>query len=100
MLAHEALRERQSQPRAALAPAHQRIEDALGELLGHARAVVLDRDGDGVPVAAARDGHLARHARFKEDLARARRPLRALAPAVEDALNHLPLLPPPFAKPL
>src|SRR6187549_1250240 len=42
VLAHEALRERQPQAGSALAAAHQRIEDAVGELRGHARAVVLD----------------------------------------------------------
>ena len=39
----EALRERQAEAGAAFAAAHHRIEDALGELGRHARAVVLDR---------------------------------------------------------
>src|SRR6185437_8605585 len=67
VLAHEALRERQAQAGAALAAAHQRIEDALGELRRDARAVVLDRHGDRMAVAVARDRHLARDARGDAD---------------------------------
>ena len=41
VLLHEGLRQRQPQPRAALPPRHQRIEDAVPDRLGHTGPVVL-----------------------------------------------------------
>ena len=84
----EALRERQAQAGAALAAAHHRIEDQLGQLRGHARAVVLDGHGDGMAVAAPRDRHLARDARDQADLAAPAGRLRGVARDVEDRLDQ------------
>src|SRR5262245_43546592 len=72
VLVHERLREREPQTGPALAPGDQRVKDALAQLLGDAWARVPDLHGDGVAVAAARERHLAHHARAQADLTRTR----------------------------
>ena len=55
-------------PAAAFPPRHQRIEDAVADRVGHARAVVLDMQFQCQPIALLAERDLARDARAQRDL--------------------------------
>ena len=81
MLLHEGLRQRQPQTRPAFAPRHQRVEDAIADRLGHARAVVLDMQFQCQSPALLADGDLPRDARAQQRCAHRRRRCARRAPA-------------------
>ena len=61
MLLHEGLRQRQTEPGATFAAAHQRVKDAVTDVFGHAWAVVLDMQFQCQPKTLASKRDLARH---------------------------------------
>lgn len=70
VLLHEILGQAQAQPGAAGARGHQRMENALADVLGHARPVVQHRHDQRQPVLPVRQHDLARHPRAQHDARR------------------------------
>src|SRR5574343_1412264 len=89
MVLDEVLSDGQPQATAAFAAGNQRVEHALADVVGDARAVVDHLDFHGQPVAFLGQGHLAQGTRTENDLAIAIHRLCRVPGNVEYRLNEL-----------
>jgi len=87
--ADEVLCDSEPESGAALPPRHERIENGVLELRGHAWAVVLDLDAGDDAIAAAADARVGERARAQHDSSSRADGLDRVTPEVQQRLDQL-----------
>ena len=86
--ADQVLRDRKTEPRAVGASGHERIEQRVAQMVGHARTVVFELHARDEPMAARADVDVGQRARAQHDAALAARVLRDRLQRVATEVEH------------